>query len=350
MRSDHWFFEVFQALPDLVRHLIVLKDTAEPHAPELEPPGAKHPKASRPELARINDTSADGDESTYIFKAEVLKRVSHNLDGVFWPRRVASGSPTEPVVLLEVQMHSDPLFHRRLGAETFRFLQQHNQVAHLEVLVLIANAHLTLGRSNPSPLQRFLQQDVTWVDLEALALHDDLDPLLSLLTLPVRRDVDLGSCCLRILQPRPDLIELILPILSERFQTLSLPQIMASLGISLDSWRHTHAFQEILREGREEGRQAGHQEGLQQGLQEGRQEGRQEGHQEGRQEGLEEGLHREACALALRLLERRFGALSPDVCSSVGALNRSQLEALALDLLDFGGVDDLLTWLEGLEG
>jgi hypothetical protein len=26
------------------------------------------------------------------------------------------------------------------------------------------------------------------------------------------------------------------------------------------------------------------------------------------------------------------------------------LEALALDLLDFGGVDDLMTWLKGLEG
>jgi hypothetical protein len=81
----------------------------------------------------------------------------------------------------------------------------------------------------PLLLQRFLQQDVTWVDLQALASKPDLDPLLALLTLPVQKEPDLAPCAQRILAPRPDLIALILPILSERFQGLSHQQIIATL-------------------------------------------------------------------------------------------------------------------------
>ena len=134
------------------------------------------------------------------------------------------------------------------------------------------------------------EQDVTWVDLRALARQPDLDPMLALLTLPVQKEPDLGPCAQRIVALQPDLIELIVPVLSERFQGLSPSQIMATLGISKDFWRHTRAFQEILAEGR--------------------QEGRQEGREEGRELGLEEGRRHEACSLALRLLEHRNGSLS----------------------------------------
>ena len=65
-----------------------------------------------------------------------LKKVAHHPDGVLWPRQHPGGSDVYPVVLLEVQMHADRRFHRRLGAETFRLLQQHEEVAHLQVLVL----------------------------------------------------------------------------------------------------------------------------------------------------------------------------------------------------------------------
>jgi hypothetical protein len=122
------------------------------------------------------------------------------------------------------------------------------------------------------------EQDVTWVDLRALARKPDLDPMQALLTLPVQKEPDLGPCAQRIVALRPDLIELIVPILSERFQGLTPSQIMATLGISKDFWRHTRAFQEILAEGRQEGRQ--------------------------------EGRRHEACSLALRLLEHRNGSLS----------------------------------------
>jgi predicted transposase YdaD len=254
-----------------------------------------------------------------------LKKVAHHPDGVLWPRQQPGGSEALPVVLLEVQMHADRRFHRRLGAETFRLLQQHEEVAHLQVLVLLAHRRLALGSSQPRLLRRFLQEDVTWVDLAALARQPDLDPMLALLTLPVQKEPDLGPCAQRILALRPDLIELIVPILSERFQGLSPSQLMATLGISKDFWRHTRAFQDILAEGRQEGRE------------------------EGRELGLEEGRRREASALALRQLERRCGSLEVPTSSRIEAFSLPQLEELALALLDFRGVGDLQTWLEQLE-
>ena len=281
-------------MPDLVCHLLPGLAAADPSSstgPEAEPKR----------------------ETAYIFRPVALKKVAHHPDGVLWPRQQPGGSEALPVVLLEVQMHADRRFHRRLGAETFRLLQQHEEVAHLQVLVLLAHQRLALGSSQPRLLRRFLQEDVTWVDLAALARQPDLDPMLALLTLPVQKEPALGPCAQRILALRPDLIELIVPILSERFQGLSPPQIMATLGISKDFWRHTRAFQDILAEGREEGRR------------------------------------REASTLALRQLERRCGSLDASTGSRIEALSLPQLEELALALLDFRGAEDLQTWLEQLE-
>ena len=157
--SDHWYSEVFRALPDLVCRLLPGLAGAEPGPMDTE--------------------------TAYSFRAVALKKVAHHPDGVLWPRQHHGGSEALPVVLLEVQMHADRRFHRRLGAETFRLLQQHEEVAHLQVLVLMAHRRLALGSSELRMLQRFLQEDVTWVDLAALARQPNLDPLLALLTLPV---------------------------------------------------------------------------------------------------------------------------------------------------------------------
>ncbi len=321
MPSDHWYSEVFRALPDLVCHLLPgltasagdaanAANAANATADSLPSSTSRSTSSSSP---RSEPETKAEPETTYIFRPVALKKVTHHPDGVLWPRQHPGGSEQRPVVILEVQMHPDRRFHRRLAAETFRFLQQHEEVKHLQVLVLLARQRLALGASQPPLLRHFLERDVIWVDLQALARSPELDPQLALLTLPVRKEPDLGPCAQRILTLRPDLIELILPILSERFQGLSPSQIMATLGISKDFWRHTRAFQDILEEGREEGRR------------------------------------REACTLALRQLERRCGPLAPPTSARIEALSLPQLEELALALLDFRSAEDLRTWLEQLE-
>lgn len=323
LRSDHWYSEVFRALPDLVCHLLAGADSRPSSEPETNPER----------------------ETAYLYRPVALKKVAHHPDGVLWPRRHPGGSAAFPVVLLEVQMQADRRFHRRLAAETFRLLQQHAEIMHLQVLVLLSQRRLALGASQPRLLRRFLQEDVTWVDLAALARRPELDPLLALLTLPVREEPELGPCAQRILTVRPDLMELILPILSERFQSLSPSQIMATLGVSKDFWRHTRAFQDILAEGRQEGVELGRQEGRLEGVA----LGREEGHEEGLEEGLEEGRRREARELAQRQLERRCGSLSATITARIESLDLAQLEELALALLDFRGAEDLRAWLVRLD-
>lgn len=76
------------------------------------------------------------------------------------------------------------------------------------------------------------------------------------------------------------------------------------------------------------------EEGIEQGLEQGRQEGRQEGRREGE------------ANLILRLLDRRFGELNPELETQIRTLSCPQLEALAEALLDFTQPADLEAWLQ----
>lgn len=302
MNTDRWYYRVFQSAPDLIRALL---------------PGSE---TSTVQLGR--DPSAPGDRH-YRFEALELKELNHRLDGVLWPREnsgcAESGSPEFPVVLLEVQMQSDSGFHHRLSAQSHRFLQRHPKVEHLEVVVITPHQRLNLGPSQAPRLLRVFLQEVQWISLEGLSHEPNLDPLLNLLTLPIRPESELAASSQQILANRPDLDTVVLPMLVQRFPQLTEEQIMVIAGIPREEIRHTRAVQDWLAEGREEGRE--------EGLQEGRQEGE--------------------AKLTLRLLTRRCGPLSDATITQIQALSLEQLEALAEALLDFQGPSDLASWLEG---
>lgn len=57
--------------------------------------------------------------------------------------------------------------------------------------------------------------------------------------------------------------------------------------------------------------------------------------QEGRQAGIQEGIRAGQRALILRLLERRVGAVNPDVVSRIGELSVEQLESLVEEVVGF---------------
>ena len=91
-------------------------------------------------------------------------------------------------------MHPDPGFHPRLAAQSYRFLQKHPRAEHLEVVVITPHQRHKLGPARlPRQLQLFLGE-VHWISLEALSRQPDLDPLLNLLTLPVRHEAELPAC------------------------------------------------------------------------------------------------------------------------------------------------------------
>ncbi|MCP9910606.1 DUF2887 domain-containing protein [Cyanobium sp. BA20m-p-22] len=298
MNTDRWYYRVFQSAPDLIRALL--------------------PGSDATVTALGLDPGAPGDR-LYRFEALEIKELSHRLDGVLWPKETTgcaeTGSPEFPVVLLEVQMHPDSGFHHRLAAQTYRFLQQQPQVEHWAVLVITPHGRLKLGPTQA--LQVFLEQQVMWLNLEELSRQPNLDPLLNLLTLPVRPENELAASSQQILARRPDLDTVVLPMLVQRFPQLSEEQIMVIAGIPREEIRHTRAVQDWLAEGR--------------------QQGRQEGEAKGRQEG--------EAAVTLRLLNRRCGPISEATTAQIQALPLEQLESLADALLDFQGPADLSAWL-----
>ncbi|MCX5946225.1 MAG: DUF2887 domain-containing protein [Cyanobacteria bacterium] len=304
MNTDRWYYRVFQSAPDLIRSLLS-GSAAGANALGLDP-------------------EAPGDQ-LYRFEALEIKELSHRLDGVLWPREITgcaeTGSPEFPVVLLEVQMHPDPGFHGRLSAQSLRFVQRHPRVEHLEVVVITPHHRLRLGPSNPPRLLQAVLQEVHWISLEELSQQPDLDPLLNLLTLPVRPESELAASSQQILAKRPDLDTVVLPMLVQRFPELTEEQIMVIAGIPREEIRHTRAVQDWLAEGRQEG------------LREGEARGRQEGEARGE------------AKVTLRQLNRRCGPLSDTTTAQIQALPVDQLETLADALLDFQGPADLAAWL-----
>jgi predicted transposase YdaD len=205
VNTDRWYYRVFQSAPDLIRSLL---------------PGSEAGLSSQLGL----DPAAPGDR-IYRFEALEIKELSHRLDGVLWPMETTgcaeTGSPEFPVVLLEVQMHPDPGFHHRLAAQTYRFLQKHPQVEHLEMVVITPNERIGLGPTKLPRLLQVLLQEVHWISLERLSQQPNLDPLLNLLTLPVRPESELAACSQQILARRPDLKTVVLPMLVQRFPELT---------------------------------------------------------------------------------------------------------------------------------
>ena len=65
----------------------------------------------------------------------------------------------------------------------------------------------------------------------------------------------------------------------------------------------------------------------------------------GLQEGLQQGLQKEALALTMRLLNRRFTKLSRATERCIAALSLTQLEELCEAILDFHEAKQLQQWL-----
>ena len=290
MKTDHWFYGLFQSTPDLIALLLPAPGAA----------GASAVPSFGPD--------APGD-ALYRFDAPELKAVNHRLDGVFWPRSAEAGTQEQPVVLLEVQMHAKPGFKHRLFAQTARFLQLHPQVQRVEVVVVVPHRRLNLGSAQlPQQLQGFLA-GVVWLSLEELGQQVDLDPLLVLLTLPVRPEQELQASTQKILKRRPDLQSAVLTMLIERLPTLTPEELMVFAGIPTDQLLHTRAAQMLMERGREEGEAQGE------------------------------------AKVTLRQLNRRCGPLNEATTAHIQALPLPQLEALAEALLDFTGSSDLVAWL-----
>jgi hypothetical protein len=97
---------------------------------------------------------------------------------------------------------------------------------------------------------------LVWLSLEELGQQADLDPLLTLLTLPVQPEAQLKRSTQQILEHHPELLSAVLTMLIERLPTLSTEELMVFAGIPTDQLLHTRAAQDLLDRGRQEGEAA----------------------------------------------------------------------------------------------
>jgi predicted transposase YdaD len=80
-----------------------------------------------------------------------------------------------------------------------------------------------------------------------------------------------------------------------------------------------------------------YQDAYREALQVGETRGREEGKQEGRREG--------ELRTILRILDRKFGTLPPQLVSQISALPIERLDDLADAVLDLQNLDELVRWL-----
>jgi len=288
--SDKLFYWVFQQHPDRILELL-------------------------PELA------AGG--GGYRFSAPVLKERERRLDGLLQVPVAAAGKaagepPPQPAVILDVQMHADQGFLRRLYAESAMLIEQEKEIEHWRVVVLCPNRQLNFGR--PAAVAEFLRERVQWIELEAAAADPSAPPLLRALALLVQPEQQIPASTAAIRAEVAgtaqvhDLADVIAATLISRFNGRSISELCAMGSITIDKFTQSVAYQEIFGQGRLEGRQEGVQEG--------------------------------ETAVTLRLLNRRCGPLNPETTARIQALPLEQLEALAQALLDFQGPAELAAWLE----
>ncbi|MEA5413966.1 DUF2887 domain-containing protein [Synechococcus sp. BA-132 BA5] len=108
-----------------------------------------------------------------------------------------------------------------MAAQSCRFLQRNPRVEHLEMVVITPHQRISLGPTKLPRLLKVLLQEVHWISLEELSQQPNLDPLLNLLTLPVRPENELAASSQQILASRPDLDTVVLPMLVQRFPELT---------------------------------------------------------------------------------------------------------------------------------
>ena len=105
----------------------------------------------------------------------------------------------------------------------------------------------------------------------------------------------------------------------------------------------------LYQEEKAKARQEGFEQGILEGIREGKAEGIREGEARGEARGIREGEARGEARgkinLILRLLNRKFGNLDPNITEQIRQLSLEKLETLAESLLDFNTQADLDNWL-----
>ena len=298
MKTDTLFYQLFQSFHSLLFELI-----------------------ERP------ITEAEG----YQFSSVEVKEKAFRFDGIFIP-----ATNDKPFFLIEVQFQPKEDFYWEFLSEIFLYLNQYRPKQEWQAVAIFARRSFEPEIPNhvreiiaSNRIVRVYLDD--WLDREtdsfAIAI---IQLILSSESQAVAMARQLGEKIEQENDPeiQEQVLELIETVLVYKFPKLSRQEIEAMFTYS--DLKQTRVYQEA----REEGELRGEQRGLQLG------------EQKGLKLGEQRGLVKGQSTMLLRMLNRKFGQISPSLRGKVNKLSTKQLENLAEALFDLETIADLSDWLK----
>ncbi len=269
------------------------------------------------------------DAEGYQFTTAEIKEKAFRFDGIFIPT-----TDDKPIFFLEVQFQPKNDFYWEYLSEIFLYLNQYRPANKWQAVAIFAKRNcepeiiehvqemITSNRIIRVYLEDWLQQEVNSLTIA----------IIQLILAPEAQTPELAKQINEKVQREPDIdlqdqvVKFIETVLVYKFPRLSRQEIEAMF--TFNDLKNTRVYQDAKQEG----------------LQLGKQEGLQLGKQEGLQLGKQEGLQRQA-AMLLKILNRKFGKLSPRTTNRITKLSVMQLENLAEVIFDLQTVADLNDWL-----
>jgi predicted transposase/invertase (TIGR01784 family) len=275
----------------------------------------------------------------YEFSSVEVKEKAFRFDGIFIPK-----AKDKLIYLIEVQFQQKEDFYWEYLSEIYLYLNQSRPEQDWKAIAIFARrSYEPEPRShvqemlNCQRLQRVYLEDLVDRETDSFAINI-IQLILSSESQAVTMARQLGDKIEQENDPeiQEQVLELIETVLVYKFPKLSRQEIEAMFTYS--DLKQTRVYQEA----REEGEQSGEQRGLKLGEQRGLQLGEQKGLKLGEQRGLVKGQ----ATMLLRMLNRKFGQISPSLRGKVNKLSAKQLENLAEALFDLETIADLSDWLK----
>jgi predicted transposase/invertase (TIGR01784 family) len=302
MKTDTLFYQLFQSFHSLLFELI-----------------------ERP------ITEAEG----YQFSSVEVKEKAFRFDGIFIP-----ATNDKPFFLIEIQFQPKEDFYWEFPSEIFLYLNQYRPKQEWQAVAIFARRSFEPEIPNhvreiiaSNRIVRVYLDD--WLDRETDSFAINIIQLiLSTESQAVTMARRLGEKIEQETDPeiQEQVLELIETVLVYKFPKLSRQEIEAMFTYS--DLKQTRVYQEAKEEGEQRGLQLGEQRGLQLG------------EQKGLKLGEKRGLVKGQATMLLRLLNRKFGQISPSLRGKVNKLSAKQLENLAEALFDLETIADLSDWLK----
>ena len=286
MKTDTLFYQLFQSFHSLLFELI-----------------------ERP------ITEAEG----YQFSSVEVKEKAFRFDGIFIP-----ATNDKPFFLIEIQFQPKEDFYWEFLSEIFLYLNQYRPKQEWQAVAIFAR------RSFEPEIPNYVREIIASNRIVRVYLDDWLERetdsfAISIVQLILSSESQAVAMARRLGEKieqendpeiQEQVLELIETVLVYKFPKLSRQEIEAMFTYS--DLKQTRVYQDAKEEGEQRGLKLGEQRGLVKGQ----------------------------ATMLLRLLNRKFGQISPSLRGKVNKLSAKQLENLAETLFDLETIADLSDWLK----